>query len=60
MDHFGNGIVTVFNGIWTTLIAVASPLTLGLLVLVAGLGWLARLEVDELDRQASKPRIDRH
>jgi hypothetical protein len=60
MEHLGNGLVTIFNGLWVTLTSVVSPATLGGLVLAACLLWLARLELDELDRLGSKPTVDRH
>lgn len=60
MEHLGNGLITLANGLWTTVTAVAHPLVLGSVVMAAALAWLARLEVDELDRSASKPMVDRH
>lgn len=60
MEHLGNGLITLANGLWTTVTAVVHPLVLGSGVTAAALAWLARLEVDELDRSASKPMVNRH
>lgn len=60
MDAVATGLIAIFNGLWTLLAAVFSPLTITILVLIACGTWLAVIEVDELDRQARKPTVMRH
>jgi hypothetical protein len=56
-DAIANGLVTVLNGVWSVLDLAISPITFILLLLGGAFGWLALLEFDELDRQATKPTI---
>ena len=60
METLGNGITTIVNGAWTLADRVASPLTLVLLLLAAGFAWFVLLEIDELDRQGTKPEVRTH
>lgn len=60
MEHLGNGLITLANGLWTIATALVSPMVLGALVLALALAWLSKLEVDELDRSGTKPLVDRH
>lgn len=60
METLGNGLVILGNGAWETVSALASPLTLGLVLIIGGLAWMARLELDDVDRANSKPEIGIH
>lgn len=60
MEHLASGIITLLNGLWFALGAFASPLAIAGVLAAASLAWLARMEVDELDRQGVKPLVDRH
>lgn len=60
MDELASGIITLLNGIWMALTSLASPLVLAGVAMAAGLLWLALIEVDDLDRQGSKPVVERH
>jgi len=60
MNILSNGLTTIFNGIWATLHALVSPLTIAVVLAGASLAWLALLECDELDRKGTKPIIGRH
>jgi hypothetical protein len=60
MSILGDGLVVIVNGLLAMLGAIASPLTIAGAAGAAALVWLARIEVDELDRQAVKPQVGRH
>lgn len=60
METLGNGLITLANGAWVLLDVVFSPVTFVVALLAAGLVWLALIEVDELDRQGTKPEIGIH
>jgi hypothetical protein len=60
MEHLGNGLILIANGAWTIVTAIVHPTVLGVLVLIGACAWLAQLEIDEVDRSASKPLVDRH
>lgn len=60
MDILGAGLTTLINGTLELLLRVASPVTVIVVVLAVSLGWLCLIELDELDRQGSKPEIGQH
>lgn len=60
LGHLGDGLVVLVNGAWAALSTALSPLTAAALATVFGLIWLARLEIDELNRQGTKPDIGMH
>lgn len=60
MDTLGYGLITLVNGVVTTVTTLVHPLLLGGILLAASLLWLARLEHDEMDRMGVKPMVDRH
>jgi len=60
MDIIADGLVALFNGVYTTLSLFISPVALFLVVSGSSLVWLARLEVASLDRKAAKPEVGRH
>lgn len=59
MNVFSNGAVTLFNGFLELVGAATSPMTLVGALLGVSLLWLALIEIDELDRQGTKPEIGR-
>lgn len=60
MDTIGTGLVLVGNGLLQMVGGLASWMTLVGLAAVASAFWLARMEVAELDRAATKPKVARH
>lgn len=60
MDILGNGLVTLANGALTALTSIADPVILVGIAMALSLLWLALVEVDELDRQGTKPEVGRH
>jgi len=60
MDALLSGLITLLNGFLAMVGALASPITLGLIILAGSLAWFARLEIDEVNRQSAKPEIGRH
>lgn len=56
----GTGLVLMLNGALRALTALASWQVLLGVAAAVSLTWLARLEVDHLDRVGSKPRVMRH
>jgi len=59
MDVFANGLVTIFNGITTIVDGLLTPVAVMAILLACGLTWLALIELDELNRQGTKPEIER-
>jgi len=59
MDALANGLVTVANGARTLADGVLTPVALMCAVIAASLVWLALIELDELNRQGTKPEIER-
>jgi len=59
MDALANGLVTVFNGLQTLLDGLLTPVTLMGIAIGAALVWIALIELDELNRQGTKPEIER-
>lgn len=60
MEILGNGLITLANGALSALLSLASPLTIAGVLMGVSLLWLALMEVEELDRQGSKPEVGRH
>ncbi len=60
MSVLSAGLLTLLNGLLALVGAIISPVALAVLVLGVGFLWLARLEIDQLNRQATKPEIGRH
>jgi hypothetical protein len=60
MTILGNGLITMANGFIAMVSGLASIESLCILLLLASLGWMAQLEVDEFNRQGTKPQIRRH
>lgn len=60
MDTITNGLITIANGLLDLASRVVSPITVLVVLLVASYAWLCLIELDELDRQGTKPEIGRH
>jgi hypothetical protein len=60
MNILTNGFITIFNGFWSTFSSLTSPVSIAIFVCAGSLGWLARLEVDQLDRIGAKPEVRTH
>ena len=60
MDQISNGITTLVNGFGQMLNTATDPLTVAFAVIAATFAWLARIEIDEYDRQGTKPEVGRH
>jgi hypothetical protein len=54
------GLVTLANGLWAMLTAIANPYVIGVALMVASAVWLALIETEELDRSGTKPIVGRH
>lgn len=60
MEPIGNGLILMFNGLCAGAGTVTDWKVLTGLAMIVGLAWMARLEVDDLDMRAAKPRVQRH
>jgi hypothetical protein len=60
MELLGDGLVTMLNGLGRLFSMVLSPLTVIVALLAISLIWLSLIEIDELNRQGSKPDVQRH
>lgn len=59
MNVLTNGLITIVNGAYKFVEQVLSPISLVILVIAGSLIWLALIEIDELNRQGTKPEIGR-
>lgn len=59
METLANGFVTLTNGMLTLLSGVVTPVGLMTGIVAASWVWIALVELDELNRQGSKPEIGR-
>jgi len=59
MDALANGLITVFNGMQTLLDGLLTPIAAMGVAIGAALVWIALIELDELNRQGTKPEIER-
>lgn len=60
MNALGTGLILTVNGLWQMVTHLADPITLIGVTMAAGLVWLAGIEIEELDRQGTKPEVGRH
>jgi hypothetical protein len=60
MDALAAGIITIFNGLHAVFGHVLSPIALTVCILGASMAWLAAVDVEELNRRGTKPRVGRH
>lgn len=54
------GLILIANGLLKMAGSLADPLTLIGVVAAVSLWWLAGIEVEELNRQGTKPQVGRH
>lgn len=59
MNALTNGLITVANGLVALADGATTPVALMCAVVAASLAWLALIELDELNRQGTKPEIER-
>lgn len=59
MDTLANGLITVVNGLQTLLDGLLTPIAAMGVAIGAALVWIALIELDELNRQGTKPEIER-
>lgn len=60
MEPISTGLILLLNGALSAAGTLADWRVLTGLATIAGLAWLARLEIDNLDMRAAKPRVQRH
>jgi len=60
MLEFGNALISFINGFILLLNNVFSPVFILSFIMFISLLWIMLIELDELDRQSSKPEIGRH
>lgn len=60
LDALGSGLALIFNGLLVLGEQLVGWHTLLVLALGASLAYLASVEVAELDRDSSKPMVERH
>lgn len=59
MNALTNGLVTVFNGLQTLFDGLLTPVAAMSIFIGAAFVWIALIELDELNRQGTKPEIER-
>jgi hypothetical protein len=60
MRIFSNSLITLTNGAFDFITRLFSPVSIILILLVISLAWMALLEMDEMNRQGTKPEVGRH
>lgn len=60
MDALAAGITTIVNGIRTAIDGVVSPTALAVIVLASAMAWLCAVDIEELNKRGTKPRVGRH
>lgn len=60
MDALSAGLTTIANGALEVLGFMASPLVIAFVLCTISIGWLAAIRIEELDRQGTKPTVQRH
>jgi hypothetical protein len=60
MNALGTGLILMANGLLTMLHHLADKVTLVSVLSVLSLWWLATIEIEELNRQGTKPDVGRH
>ena len=60
MNTLANSFIALANGIFASAHHLVSPITVALVVIGASLAWIARIEVEELNRKGTKPHIGIH
>jgi hypothetical protein len=60
LDALSNGLIATFNGLWAMTGGLISlRVALGVAI-VGSLAWLAAIEIEELDREGTRPGVRRH
>jgi len=59
MDALANGLVTILNGLRALGGGLLTATALMTIVIAVSLAWIALIELDELNRQGTKPEIGR-
>jgi len=57
MDILSNGLITLYNGVNDLLNFALHPMSIAVVLIAVGLWWLSLIELDELNRQGTKPEI---
>jgi hypothetical protein len=60
MIELGNSIITLLNGFIILLNSLFTPIFILSFILFISFLWLSLIELNELDRQSTKPEIGRH
>lgn len=60
MEILVAGFTVIANGLLTVARAVLSPVAALVLIMAAGLAWMAVIEIEELNRRSSKPTTPLH
>jgi hypothetical protein len=60
MSSLINSFVALANGAYGLAHHLVSAITLAVIVAALALGWLARIECDEMDRRGTKPTVGTH
>ena len=60
MNAIASGLTTIANGVFAVAGAVASPLVIGGVISAVSIVWLAATRLEELNRQGTKPAVQRH
>jgi hypothetical protein len=60
MNAIASGLTTIANGVFAVAGAVASPLVVGGVISTVSIAWLAATRLEELNRQGTKPTVQRH
>jgi hypothetical protein len=60
MNALTAGLKTIANGVLSTLGALGTPVAIALILCGGSLLWLAMVEIHELDRLGTKPRVITH
>lgn len=60
MENLTNGLVTMVNGALVAGSNAFNPIVIIGALMIAGLAWICLIELDEVDRQGSKPEVGRH
>jgi hypothetical protein len=59
MQELSNGFITLYNGAVALVSGLVSPVVLLAALVGASFLWLGLIELDELNRQGTKPEVER-
>lgn len=60
MDIFSYGLTTLLNGLLSIVLNIFSPIFIVTFTLFISFLWLCLIELEEIDRQGTKPEVGRH